>query len=685
MIAISDLVKQLAGTELTKHGTHDQKTHGRRGSSGSDGGGMLGRAPNTDTEAAQFFGGGFTLADGRAVELQVYSKSPKHILDGDEWVKGTGWEMRILVDGQVAGDLKRIVSPSGKVVDHSSLMLEADFRRQGIGGQLFDRQIAQYAAAGVEQVFVETAMQGTVVWAKKGFDFMGGRPPAEMAYQLFEKNPELFRTPDGLFDAPVDVWRKIESYDGAGTSYSDDESFTHDAFTTLWEDGEIHTTRKITPQYLLERDETILSESMGWSGVLTVDTATGQAVTKKLVTIKFTFYRAGQLREDGAVFKHGTHDQKTHGRRSSRGGGDGGDGDGQSAADRHRAGFPGSAPTGDDRYQFGKFGPTNGRQLADNTVAEHLASAPTSKYWTLGDVEPGTLNLNDSNVRSEMKNHVVSTTTDALVDRVSRDPKLKEWVDEQLADRLAAYSAQGATPSQDVIDRFTWSILYNATNDQTSAWASSASDSNVKSLALQFEAAQIFGGHEGAERLLLSLNPDTLDHVAEYTDRNRPFVRAYAEETYRATQQWFSERGITHVMVDRGMRFTAGDNPWEDRFLSETSAKIDDLPGGDSEWVVEQLQADFDADLVANPLSSWSTSTKTAERFTQGDGRMVMLRMEVPVQRVFSTPHTGLGCLNEEELVVASVDRAADRAQVSIYSEDLVMAEVKAAAKNTGA
>ncbi|GAF87211.1 unnamed protein product, partial [marine sediment metagenome] len=63
-----------------------------------------------------------------------------------------------------------------------------------------------------------------------------------------------------------------------------------------------------------------------------------------------------------------------------------------------------------------------------------------------------------------------------------------------------------------------------------------------------------------------------------------------------------------------------------------------------------------DVDFHANPLSSWSSDTATAFRFT-GSGRAeqtysAMAYAEVPVERILSNPFTGMGCLGEREFVM---------------------------------
>ena len=53
------------------------------------------------------------------------------------------------------------------------------------------------------------------------------------------------------------------------------------------------------------------------------------------------------------------------------------------------------------------------------------------------------------------------------------------------------------------------------------------------------------------------------------------------------------------------------------------------------------------------PISSWSLKKDIAERFTGNTGQIgAIFSTTVPVSRIFSTSFSGIGCLNEHELVV---------------------------------
>lgn len=65
-----------------------------------------------------------------------------------------------------------------------------------------------------------------------------------------------------------------------------------------------------------------------------------------------------------------------------------------------------------------------------------------------------------------------------------------------------------------------------------------------------------------------------------------------------------------------------------------------------------------------NPLSSWTVNPYAARFFATNNGRDpargVILRVKVPAELVHSLPFTGLGCLNEGEVVLLGGEYTAD-------------------------
>jgi len=104
-----------------------------------------------------------------------------------------------------------------------------------------------------------------------------------------------------------------------------------------------------------------------------------------------------------------------------------------------------------------------------------------------------------------------------------------------------------------------------------------------------------------------------------------------------ATQEYFKQKGITHVTLYRGM-----------------GVEIDDIP--------EEVRAgqSIVRTLEMRPLSSWSMSRVTASNFGGHGGGFadtnvkagIIVSSVVPVEDILAIPLTGFGCLNEQEAVV---------------------------------
>ena len=169
-------------------------------------------------------------------------------------------------------------------------------------------------------------------------------------------------------------------------------------------------------------------------------------------------------------------------------------------------------------------------------------------------------------------------------------------------------------------------------------WAESANDTNPKSLAIQAAADQQFGLHHSAEwggdTSEGPLNATDEAAMAEKVDgllqQNGGVYRDFLQTQYEATQAMFDQHGITSVDLYRGATDTTG--------LQEQHGQR--------------------VDIQTRPLSSWSTNFETAAEFAEagpyslgGPGSMVLMA-RIPTSQILSTPYTGIGCLNEREMVV---------------------------------
>jgi hypothetical protein len=164
-------------------------------------------------------------------------------------------------------------------------------------------------------------------------------------------------------------------------------------------------------------------------------------------------------------------------------------------------------------------------------------------------------------------------------------------------------------------------------------WAATSGDSSTFALGLQMAAAKEFG-LTTAEAELRANHKDQM-MLAAWDSRGpieQDVLRALVRNQYDYTQEVLKARGIEYLDLARGV------TSMPDRHLAGVTTLT-----------------------LLNPLSSWTTSRFTAERFAgaadvadQWETRAgdYLLQARVPASRIFSTAVTGPGCLNEFEVVV---------------------------------
>ena len=196
-------------------------------------------------------------------------------------------------------------------------------------------------------------------------------------------------------------------------------------------------------------------------------------------------------------------------------------------------------------------------------------------------------------------------------------------------------------------------------------WATTSNDSNPRSLAIQEVARDLFGLEDTAEwRHHRGTPTAAADAIAEQRGDNEQVWTELLLAQYDATQERFAENDITHVRLYRGH------NAW-----------AEDL--GNDDWVDDVFDgydpaAGTNVEVPLRPMTSFSYDPTTAVAFAAGrDGPQERLVMEgvVPVERVISTPRTGVGSLAEREVVVLggpgewNVKRASDF-DPGLYNEE---------------
>jgi len=127
--------------------------------------------------------------------------------------------------------------------------------------------------------------------------------------------------------------------------------------------------------------------------------------------------------------------------------------------------------------------------------------------------------------------------------------------------------------------------------------------------------------------------------VRQVRDEQADVVKRALRSIYDRTQRDLQEQGIEDVILYRGF-------------------------GG------EQAAVDLGDEIAVtfNALSSWSADHAVADSFAKTGRAGQTFAIKVSADRVFSTPRTGFGCLNEWEFVV--LGHTADRASVITVYED---------------
>jgi hypothetical protein len=196
---------------------------------------------------------------------------------------------------------------------------------------------------------------------------------------------------------------------------------------------------------------------------------------------------------------------------------------------------------------------------------------------------------------------------------------------------------------------------YQIVNDYVHSWASSASDSSLKSLQMQQAARDLFGsGGKSWDGFVRGEAPGGV-----WSNRTQErMVKALVRETYKNTQEKLAKAGITEVYLSRGMSV---------RTVAQAMRDSGDL--NMSEWKerpngTRPYRWTSEIEVDANPLSSYSWMTSTASSF--GGSAEAVLAMKVPAKNIFSTAISGPGCYHEQEVIV--LNRGGQKAEAGMNS-----------------
>ncbi|MBE3144010.1 MAG: hypothetical protein IMZ61_08825 [Planctomycetes bacterium] len=170
----------------------------------------------------------------------------------------------------------------------------------------------------------------------------------------------------------------------------------------------------------------------------------------------------------------------------------------------------------------------------------------------------------------------------------------------------------------------------------THLWAESSGDEHPASLAVQQVAKQVFADKvaDAADPMAIykvggAVNSKTNTIVASH----KPAIASYLNSVYNNTQETLKRLGVEEVTLYRGL--------------------IDSSRRGDNSG--EEEHTDLGN---INPLTSFTTNREVALGFAASAGRadQVILKVKVPRDRVFSTSATGIGCYDEDEVVILGGD-----------------------------
>lgn len=191
----------------------------------------------------------------------------------------------------------------------------------------------------------------------------------------------------------------------------------------------------------------------------------------------------------------------------------------------------------------------------------------------------------------------------------------------------SGWALQGTQEAEDIVREAAVSRLVNQ-------WAQTSNDGSPMSLAMQEIAAQEFGIENHAS---WETDDEIGSLVREYVQEDGPVYSAFLRAQYDNTQAFLNEQGVEAITMYRGMKEL-------------------------SDSVMAEAKASHNQDMSFRPLTSFSMNEATAFNFAGNhyEGitleNALVLRSDIPAERILSLPITGLGCLREEEAVILGGD-----------------------------
>ena len=234
-------------------------------------------------------------------------------------------------------------------------------------------------------------------------------------------------------------------------------------------------------------------------------------------------------------------------------------------------------------------------------------------------------------------------------------------------------------------------------------WANTSNDHERDSLMVQEVVEKVFNLEDAAtvdtfENFERVKNiQQTAKKLLEINPPLEKALTAFVKAQYANTQAYLASKGVTEVVIYRGMnhpelaedlkdyRFRhfykmeeSGEIVLEERDGVSADDRNSDITGNISDEEFEKFVPEgvVNVGMKMRPLSSFSLERGTADGFRTSDGSQgskdegVFLATRVPVARIFSTPLTGIGCLDESEFVILGGQLDAKASRSSVGDED---------------
>ncbi|ROR42973.1 hypothetical protein [Kitasatospora cineracea] len=187
-------------------------------------------------------------------------------------------------------------------------------------------------------------------------------------------------------------------------------------------------------------------------------------------------------------------------------------------------------------------------------------------------------------------------------------------------------TAAGSSARQIDADRARGLLRRDAVNRVVSTWAVTSNDEDAPALALQDAAREHFGLQPVADWPMVDqIAQQTAEHRADFGAGQQAMLTAM----WNRTQTHLAEAQLGYLTVWRGIATPDGRPP--------------------AEWAAD---GDTLADPPMRPLSAFSLDPDIAYGFATAEGPGIVISGIVPAARVIATPATGLGCLDESEVVI---------------------------------